>query len=35
MAAARYDDPRYVRAYREHARKLPKFEYTRLVFSAE
>jgi hypothetical protein len=35
MAAARYDEPRYVRAFREGDRKLPKFEYTRLLFAEQ
>jgi hypothetical protein len=35
MAATRYGEPRYLRAYREDERKLPKFEYTRLLFASE
>ena len=35
MAARRYHEPRFHHAYREDQRKLPKYEYTRLLFASE
>jgi hypothetical protein len=35
MAASRYGEPKYIRAFRENERKLPKFEYTRLLFGSD
>jgi hypothetical protein len=34
MAASRYGEPKYLRAYREDSRKLPKYEYNRLLFKS-